>query len=114
MTVHPIGGWVGALAGPRREVEVGDDAVSVRMGWMGSALIPRGSVRSARVTKTNLIDGIGVHGFRGRWVINGRMGRAVEVVIDPPSKVKVLGMPIKLRKLVVGVDDPDALAAELA
>jgi hypothetical protein len=114
VTVHPIGGAVGALAGPRREVEVGDQAVSVRMGWMGWAIVPRSSITSARVTSTKLIDGIGIHGFRGRWVINGRMGKAVELTIDPPARLKITGLPVKLTTLVVGVDDPAALVAELS
>ena len=82
------------------------------MGWAFSAELPRSSIRSARRAGTAI--SIGVHGWRGRWLVNGAAGPLVAVTIDPPAPARVLGVPIRLRELTVSVDDPDAAAGELS
>jgi hypothetical protein len=37
----------------------------------------------------------------------------VAIAIDPPAPAHVLGVPIRLRELLVSVDDPDALVGAL-
>jgi hypothetical protein len=94
-------------------VDIGPDRVRVRMGWAFGAALPRTSIRSARRVPRNAIS-IGVHGWRGRWLVNGAAGPLVAVAIDPPAPARVLGVPVRLRELVVSVDDPDALIRALS
>ena len=98
---------------PRRSyLELAADRVRVRMGWGFRADIPRPSLRAPRRV-SNAIS-IGVHGRRGRWLVNGAAGPLVAVAIDPPAPARVLGVPIRLRELIVSVPDPDAVIAELS
>jgi hypothetical protein len=52
-----------------------------------------------------------VHGFRGRWLVNGSSKGVVELTIDPPVKAKIVGVSTTLRTLLVSVTDPEALIA---
>jgi hypothetical protein len=92
--------------------DVAPDRVRVRMGWAFGTQMPRTSIRSARRVR-NAIS-IGVHGWRGRWLVNGAAGPLVAIAIDPPARARVLGFPVRLRELIVSVDDPDALIRELS
>ena len=56
---------------------------------------------------------LGVHGWRGRWLVNGAAGPLVALEIEPPVRARVIGIPVRLRELFVSVDDPDAVIAEL-
>lgn len=111
-------GWYRVLSSalllPPRDayVQVSDDTVTVRMGWAFSATFPR-----TAVVRTSLLRGApfsrGVHGFAGRWLVNGSGDRVVVMDLEPVQKAKVLGVPVALRQLAVSVDDPDALARQL-
>jgi hypothetical protein len=86
---------------PRRSyVDVAPDVVRVRMGWGFSADVPRGSIRSARPVAEKRWS-IGVHGWRGRWLVNGAGGPLVAIEIAPPARARVLGIRVRLHKLIV-------------
>lgn len=93
-------------------VEVADDSVTVRMGWAFATTFPR-----AAVTRTSLLQRAplsrGVHGFAGRWLVNGSGDRILVIDLEPAQRARVLGVPVKLRQIAVSVDDPDALAKRL-
>jgi hypothetical protein len=102
-------GWT-----PRRSyLEVDPDLVGVRMGWGFQADVPRSSIRSVRRV-ANINSSIGVHGWRGRWIVNGAAGPLVALVIDPPVRARACGLPVRLRELLVSVDDPDTVVSELS
>ena len=93
-------------------VLVDDDTVSVQMSWAFRARFPRSAVVAA-----SLLDGAplsrGVHGAGGRWLVNGS-GRGILVLdLDPLQRARVVGFPVRLRQLLVSVDDPERLAARL-
>jgi len=70
-------------AGPRwSHVEVDAQRVRVRMGWSFRADIPRTSVTGA-APYTGLVTGIGVHGWRGRWLVNGAASGLVTAASTP-------------------------------
>lgn len=93
-------------------LDVSDDTVSVRMGWAFSARFPRSSIASAtRFTRAPLSRG--VHGFGGRWLVNGAGDRILALELQPPQRARVLGVPVRLRQLLVSVDDPEGLAERL-
>jgi hypothetical protein len=102
-------GWT-----PRRSyLEVDPDRVGVRMGWGFHADLPRRSIRSVRRVG-NAVMSIGVHGWRGRWLVNGAYGPLVALEIDPPVRARACGIAVRLSELLVSVEDPDAVISQLS
>jgi hypothetical protein len=75
--------------------------------------MPRTSVRSAMRAPDSPLS-IGIHGWGGRWIVNGAASPMVAISIAPPARARVLGFPVSLRELRVSVDDPEALVAALS
>lgn len=97
--------------GPRNSsVEVRDGVLHVSMGWGFTADIPLASITSAGHYEGR-ITSWGVHGFRGRWLVNGSSQGVVALSMDPPAMARVVGRTVTLRELAVSVDDPDGLIA---
>ncbi len=82
------------------------------MSWGFRADVPRQSIRSVR-RERNAYLSLGVHGWRGRWLVNGAAGPIVALEIDPPARARVIGVPVRLLELFVSVEDPAAVIAEL-
>jgi len=100
-------------AGPRwSHVDVDAEEVRVRMGWSFRANVPRSSVTGV-APYTGLVLGIGVHGWRGRWLVNGAARGLVTISVDPAARAWVLGLPVKLRALCVSLEEPEQLMAAL-
>ena len=95
-------------------IELTDDALHVRMGWAFRTTVPRASIASAASDRVRPLLGIGVHGWAGRWTVNGAPAPMVAVTIDPPARARVLFVPVRLRRLRISVTDPDAMVAALA
>jgi hypothetical protein len=93
-------------------LDVGQELVRVRMGWGFRAEVPRTSIRSVRRARNTV--SIGVHGWRGRWLVNGASGPLAAIAIEPSAPARVMGLPIRLRELIVSVEDPDAVIAALS
>ena len=89
------------------------DRLKVRMGWMFRAEIPVASITGAEPHQ-GLVGGIGVHGWRGTWLVNGATKGVVSVNIEPPARARVLGVPVKLRTLQVSVEEPEVFLAALS
>lgn len=91
-------------------IEVGDSLVVARMGWGFRTRFP-----ISAVTKTSRLDDSpisrGVHGWRGRWLVNGSGEGIVVIDIDPVQRAWVTGFPVRLRQLMVSVSDPEGLRA---
>jgi hypothetical protein len=101
-------------AGPRfSKVTVDGHRLQVRMGWMFRAEVPLTSVTEAR-PHTGFVGGIGVHGGRGWWLVNGGIKGIVDITIHPPAQARVLGVRARLRRLQVGVEAPEELLAVLS
>jgi len=75
------------------------------MGWAFRAHFPQSAVANA--TRR------GVHGFAGRWLVNGSGDGILAIDLAATQRARVLGVPVRLRQLLVSVNDPDALAAQL-
>jgi hypothetical protein len=114
-----ITAWLDTLlfrAGPGVSgVKVDTGEIRVRMGSF-KLDIPRGSVRcikrsQARVRGTTT----GVHGGRGRWLVNGSPDGLVEIAIEPPCYlapgIDTLFRRQKVNLLTVSLVDPDGLIA---
>jgi hypothetical protein len=96
----------------RSYVDVGPDLVVVRAGVWFSATVPRASIRSAAASPARPWS-IGIHGWRGRWIVNGAAAPMARITIEPPAPARTLGLRLGLRELEVGVD-PAALVDALA
>jgi hypothetical protein len=93
-------------------LEIEDGEVECHMGWAFHARFPRAAVRRAARANWPALSR-GVHGFGGRWIVNGAGAPLLTIDFDPPQRARVLAFSVGLRRLVVSVDDPEALAARL-
>jgi hypothetical protein len=99
--------------GPRfSRVELDDDELQVTMGWAFRARIPRSAITGAR-SVTGRVGGIGVHGWRGRWLVNGSMERIVGIDVEPAARALAVGFPVHLHYLSLSLENPDAFLAAL-
>lgn len=51
----------------------------------------------------------GVHGAAGRWLVNGSGEGILAIDFEPVQRAYVLGIPVRLRQLLVSVEEPDGL-----
>ena len=111
--------WSAALRGPfrllgmgpsRSGVTVDGGSIDVRLGWAFRSRFPRAAVRSAAHDRGR-VTGWGVHGMRGRWLVNAASSGLVRLERDPPAAGRVLGLPVRVRTLRVGLEQPDRLLA---
>lgn len=117
---HPIrfDGWYAILSSlcllfpASSYVELEEDHVQVRMGWAFRSAFPRRAVAAAR-EHTGFTLSRGVHGFAGRWLVNGSARGILEIDLQPDQAARVMGVPVRLRQLMVSVEDPERLAKEL-
>jgi hypothetical protein len=111
-------GWYGGLSTllllppSRAFVEVARDEVAVQMGWAFRARFPRAAVRAARQMSERPLSR-GVHGFAGRWLVNGSGEGIVTIDLADDQRARVLGCPVRLRQLLVSAVEPAALVAAL-
>jgi hypothetical protein len=101
-----------ALGARAAAVDVGADEVTVTYGPWFRARFPRSAfVDVAPDTRRTVSRG--VHGWRGRWLVNGAGTGLVRITLDPPQRARTTGVSIRLRELTVNVEDPAALVAAL-
>lgn len=100
------------LGGRHGTVTLDDGSVRVRFGLMFRADVPRSAVRGAK-RWTGRVGGWGAHGRRGRWLVNGSSRGIVEIQLGSTQRGSMTGLPVKVRELLVSVEDPDGLIAAL-
>jgi hypothetical protein len=93
-------------------VNVDTEQLEVRMGWAFRSRFPRSVVVSLSELGRRPVSR-GVHGFAGRWLVNGSGSGVVCMRLSPPQRAYVLGFPVRLKLLMVSVSEPSALAAAL-
>jgi hypothetical protein len=94
-------------------VDVEGDEVQVRMAWGFRARFPNSSVLSVTEYRQKPLSR-GVHGWAGRWLVNGSGEGIVSIDLELHQRGYVLGFPVRLRNLLVSVEDPTGLMAALA
>lgn len=100
--------WSGLLTTllmPRRlsYVEIDGDTIRVRMSYAFRARFTRGDVSAVSAHRT--VVSIGVHGWRGRWLVNGAHRPIARITLALPVNARVVGFRVGLRELLVSVDD---------
>lgn len=110
--------WYGILSRallispPDSYVEVDRWEVRVRMSWAFRACFPKAAVASATIAQGRPLSR-GVHGFAGRWLVNGSGQGILVIELAPDQRAHVMGFPVRLRQLMVSVNEPEALAEAL-
>ncbi len=94
-------------------VDVAGDDVEVRMAWAFRARFPRSAIESAHAVDRAPLSR-GVHGIAGRWLVNGSGRGIVALQLAPEQRARVMGVPVRLRELLVSVDEPAALIAAVS
>jgi hypothetical protein len=93
-------------------IELDGDEVHAHMGWAFDARWPRTAVAAVSPHRAFTVSR-GVHGFAGRWLVNGSGQGLLAIDLNPAQRARVLGIPVRLRQLLVSVVDPDAVTAAL-
>jgi hypothetical protein len=93
-------------------LEVSGDHMHVRMGWAFRATFPLRAVASTDTAKRAPLSR-GVHGFAGRWLVNGSGDGIVAITLEPAQRAHMLGLPVRLQQLLVSVSEPRQLASLL-
>jgi hypothetical protein len=94
------------------------DSTALRVLVPGFRLdIPRASVRSATRAARWVPESTGVHGSRGRWLVNGSQNGLVELAIEPPCvtprQPSTLFRKAKISSLTISLLDPDGFIAAI-
>jgi len=93
-------------------VEVDSREVRVRMSWAFRTCFPKTAVVSVSEVPDRPLSR-GVHGFSGRWLVNGSGQGILSIDLMPDQRGYIMGMPVRLRQLMVSVINPKALVAVL-
>ena len=111
MTVIPIKRtrpytWLLMIVGATADfcdIRVDDRRVRVRMGVGFRAKFARANVRSVEPHRACM--SVGVHGWKGRWLVNGTHRPIASVQLTAPVRAWVLGFPVYLQELLISVAD---------
>ncbi len=100
----------------RGGVEVDSTMLRVRMARFHLD-IPRSSVRSAIRSTRQTRGTIGVHGGRGRWLVNGSHNGLVELTIEPPyytaRQPSTIFLKMKVSSLTISLVNPGGFIAAM-
>jgi hypothetical protein len=101
-----------AVPESRRYAVLDDDVLEVRLGWSFGLVAPRRSVVAA-VRDHGRIGGIGAHGWRGTWLVCTTSHGLVRLVLDPPTRATVCGVPVTVGVLRLSLAAPEEFLAAL-
>ena len=93
-------------------VELDGIQVKVQMGWAFRSCFPRSAVAATSDLDIRPLSR-GVPGFGGRWLVNGSGRGILSIHLNPIQRAYLLGVPVRLRELLVSVAEWPALAAAL-
>ena len=97
----------------RAYVQIQGEQVEVRMGWAFRARFRRSDISSAAPLDIRPLSR-GVHWLRGCWLVNGAGRGILRIQLSPAQRAYTIGLPIRLRELLVSVSDAPRVATALA
>jgi hypothetical protein len=84
-------------------LEIDGNNVRVRMSYAFRSRFSRGDISVVGTHRP--VVSIGVHGWRGRWMVNGAHRPIARITFALPVTARVLGVAVQVRELLVSVDD---------
>ena len=93
-------------------VHVAGEQVEVRMGWAFRTRFLRSVVYSASAMDIRPLSR-GVHGFGGIWLVNGAGRNILRIELRPAQRAYAMGIPVRVRELLVSVSEVSVVAAAL-
>jgi hypothetical protein len=84
-------------------LEVDGDTIRVHMGLAFRTRFSRLDVGAVDVRRP--VVSVGVHGWRGRWLVNGANRPICRILLTRPAGARVLGFRVRLSELLLSVDD---------
>jgi hypothetical protein len=90
-------------------IEINGAEVRVQMSWAFRCRFPKKAVQSTEELHKQPLSR-GVHGFAGRWLVNGSGKGILTINLMPTQRGYVIGFPIHLKQLMVSVEEPAQLA----
>ena len=93
-------------------VELDEEEVRIRMAWAFLARFPRSAIGSVTSYDRKPVSR-GVHGWAGRWLVNGSGEGIIAISLKSSARAHLLGFPVQLRELLVSVEDPEGLMTAL-
>ena len=97
----------------RAYVQIQGEHVEVRMGWAFRSRFRRSDICSAAPLDIRPISR-GVHWLGGVWLVNGAGRGILSIQLSPAQRAYAIGLPIRLREVLVSVSDAPRVAAALA
>jgi hypothetical protein len=90
---------------PRRfsYIEIDGGTIRVRMSYAFRAKFTRDDISDVGTHRP--IVSIGVHGWRGRWIVNGANRPIARITLALPTRARVVGVGVTVREILVSVDD---------
>jgi hypothetical protein len=87
-------------------VEIDEQEVYVKMGWAFRSHFPKSAITLTEETNKHPLSR-GVHGFLGRWLVNGSGQGIVSISLSPTQRGYVMGVPVRLKQLMVSLVEPE-------
>jgi hypothetical protein len=92
-------------------IDIDGDVVKIRMSWAFRAKFSKSMV--SEVSDHRPCVSIGVHGFRGRWLVNGAHRPIARIRLAQPVQARIIGLPLAVREILVSVEDRNTLRSAL-
>ncbi len=107
--------WMGVvgMTPSHCSVDVDVQHLRVRMSVWFALDAERAAVHTAELDDDR-VTGWGVHGWRGRWLVNGSATGVVRLTFEPTVPARMGPVPLRVRVLRVSVEDPEGLVAAFA
>jgi hypothetical protein len=93
-------------------LEIDDQEVRVKMGWAFRSRFPKSAVTQTAETNRHPLSR-GVHGFAGRWLVNGSGQGIISISLSPTQRGYVMGVPVRLKQLKISVAEPSGMVEAL-
>ena len=78
------------------------------MGWAFRSTFERKCVATVSKYRGAIALTRGVHGWAGKWLVNGSGDGVVQMDLEPEQRAYVVGAPVVLRQLLVSMANPGA------
>jgi len=90
-------------------VDVTNDAIHFKFGWGFDEVIPRDEIATLGPSQDPWLSGIGGN----RIALLGSNTGVVEVGLAHPRRMRVFVVPVRLQRIAVSLEDPDAFTHAL-